>query len=102
MFSRRTFLKTAGATAAIGAVGSFNILKAHAAEDLNWSIHCDLTGPAAEGGKFQGAGFTEYANWVNSNGGIRGRKIALTVNDFDLQGRRCRRQSQEGARTGSG
>jgi branched-chain amino acid transport system substrate-binding protein len=81
MFSRRTFLKTAGATAAIGAVGSFNILKAHAAEDLNWSIHCDLTGPAAEGGKFQGAGFTEYANWINANGGVRGRKIALTVND---------------------
>jgi branched-chain amino acid transport system substrate-binding protein len=81
MFSRRTFLKTAGATAAIGAVGSFNILKAHAAEDLNWSIHCDLTGPAAEGGKFQGEGFTEYANWINANGGIRGRKINLTVND---------------------
>lgn len=81
MHNRRTFLKTAGATAAVGAIGSFGILKAHAAEDLNWSIHCDLTGPAAEGGKFQGEGFTEYANWINANGGIRGRKINLTIND---------------------
>jgi branched-chain amino acid transport system substrate-binding protein len=83
MFSRRKFLKVAGATAAAGAVSSFNIniLRAQAAGDLNWSIHCDLTGPAAEGGKFQGDGFTEYAKWINDQGGIRGRKINLTVND---------------------
>ena len=81
MFSRRRFLKTAGTAAAIGAVGKFSILKAHAADDLNWSIHCDLTGPAAEGGKFQGDGFTEYAKWINEQGGIRGRKINLSVND---------------------
>lgn len=81
MHNRRTFLKAAGATAAVGAFGSLNILKARAAEDLNWSIHCDLTGPAAEGGKFQGDGFTEYTNFINANGGIRGRKINLTIND---------------------
>ena len=81
MHNRRTFLKATAATAAVGAFGSIGILKAQAAEDLNWSIHCDLTGPAAEGGKFQGEGFTEYANWINANGGIRGRKINLTIND---------------------
>ena len=81
MFSRRKFLKAAGATAAVGAVSSFGILRAQAADDLNWSIHCDLTGPAAEGGKFQGEGFTEYANWSNASGGIRGRKINLTIHD---------------------
>lgn len=47
MFSRRKFLKAASATAVVGAVTKFNIGSAHAADDLNWSIHCDLTGPAA-------------------------------------------------------
>lgn len=81
MFSRRNFLKTAGAAAAVGSVSKFSIGRALAADDLNWSIHCDLTGPAAEGGKFQGEGFTAYAKWINANGGIRGRKINLTIND---------------------
>ena len=52
MFNRRNFLQTAGAVAA---VSTFNIRKASAADDLNWSIHCDLTGPAAEGGKTETA-----------------------------------------------
>lgn len=81
MFNRRTFLKAAGATATIGAATSFNIIKAHAADELVWSVHCDLTGPAAEGGKFQGEGFTEYVNLINSQGGIRGRKINLKIAD---------------------
>jgi branched-chain amino acid transport system substrate-binding protein len=83
MLSRRKFLKAAGATAAVGAASGFqiNILRAQNADTLNWSIHCDLTGPAAEGGKFQGEGFTEYAKWINDQGGIRGRKINLSIND---------------------
>lgn len=81
MFSRRKFLKVAGATAGVAAVNSFNIIRAQANDDLNWSIHCDLTGPAAEGGKFQGDGFTAYARWINAQGGIRGRKVNLTIND---------------------
>ena len=81
MLTRRRFLKAAGATAAAGVVTGFNIRTAAAADDLNWSIHCDLTGPAAEGGKFQGDGFTAYAKWINSQGGIRGRKVNLTIND---------------------
>jgi branched-chain amino acid transport system substrate-binding protein len=78
MISRRKFLETAGAAAA---VSTFSIRTARAADSLNWSIHCDLTGPAAEGGKFQGEGFTAYADWINSKGGIRGRKVNLTIND---------------------
>lgn len=81
MFSRRKFLKVAGATASVAAVNSFNIIRAQANDDLNWSIHCDLTGPAAEGGKFQGEGFVEYTKWINDQGGIRGRKINLSVED---------------------
>lgn len=82
MFNRRKFLKAAGATAAIGAASGLNIMKAHAADDeLVWSVHADLTGPAAEGGKFQGEGFTEYVKLINSQGGIRGRKINLKIAD---------------------
>jgi branched-chain amino acid transport system substrate-binding protein len=78
MFTRRTLLKTAAA----GAVAStFNIRTARAEDSLNWSVHCDLTGPAAEGGKFQGDGFTSYAKWINAQGGIRGRKVNVTLND---------------------
>jgi hypothetical protein len=58
MYSRRKFLKTAGAAAA---VSTFGIRTALSADELNWSIHCDLTGPAAEGGKFQADGFTAYS-----------------------------------------
>jgi branched-chain amino acid transport system substrate-binding protein len=78
MIGRRGLLKT---TAAAAAIGTFGIGTARATDDLVWSIHCDLTGPAAEGGKFQGDGFTAYADWINSKGGIRGRKINLTIND---------------------
>jgi branched-chain amino acid transport system substrate-binding protein len=79
MHSRRSFLKTAGAAAAIGTFGI--IRTARAAEDLNWSINCDLTGPASYGGIPQGDGFTSYAEWINANGGIRGRKVNVMVAD---------------------
>lgn len=76
--TRRTFLK---ATAATAIATSFNIGRSNAAEPLNWSIHCDLTGPAAEGGKFQGDGFNAYAKYINDKGGIRGRPVQVTLND---------------------
>jgi branched-chain amino acid transport system substrate-binding protein len=81
MFSRRTFLKVAGATAGAAAASGYGVAVAQGADTLNWSVHCDLTGPAAEGGKFQGEGFTEYVKWINAQGGIRGRMINLTIED---------------------
>ena len=98
MISRRKLLK---ATSAAAVVSTFGIRTASAADDLNWSIHCDLTGPAAEGGKPQGDGFMAYADYINGKGGIRGRKINLTINDFDLQGRRRGCEREEGPRAGS-
>ena len=58
MFNRRKFLKVAGATG-VAAIGGFNMVSARAEDTLNWSVHVDLTGPAAEGGRYQGEGFTE-------------------------------------------
>lgn len=81
MQKRRNFLISAVAaltiTGAAGGIGS-----ALAQEDtINWSVHVDLTGPASYGGIPQGEGFTSYVDWVNSNGGIRGRKIDLQIHD---------------------
>lgn len=81
MLNRRTFVMTASATAGMIAAGSIGKAQAQSADTINWSVHCDLTGPAAEGGKFQGEGFTEYVKWINDQGGIRGRKINLSVED---------------------
>ncbi len=75
---RRSLVLASGAAAA---VTSFGIGRARAAEDINWSIHCDLTGPAAEGGKPQGDGYVAYADWINAKGGIRGRMVKATIND---------------------
>lgn len=81
MLNRRKFLKVAGATAGTTAAVGFGAAFAQGAQTLNWSVHCDLTGPAAEGGRFQGDGFVEYVKWINDQGGIRGRMINLTVED---------------------
>ncbi len=74
---RRSLMLASGAAA----MTSFAIGRARAAEDINWSIHCDLTGPAAEGGKPQGDGYAAYADWINAKGGIRGRMVKATIND---------------------
>ncbi|MBC7634083.1 MAG: ABC transporter substrate-binding protein [Acetobacteraceae bacterium] len=74
---RRSLMLASGAAA----MTSFGIGRARAAEDINWSIHCDLTGPAAEGGKPQGDGYAAYADWINAKGGIRGRMVKATIND---------------------
>ena len=76
--NRRSLLLASGAAASVTA---FGIGRARAADDLIWSIHCDLTGPAAEGGKYQGDGFAAYVEWINAKGGIRGRKVVATIND---------------------
>lgn len=81
MLNRRKFLMVSGATAAAVTTGGIGAVFAQDSDTLNWSVHCDLTGPAAEGGRFQGEGFVEYVKWINEQGGIRGRKINLIVED---------------------
>jgi branched-chain amino acid transport system substrate-binding protein len=83
MQTRRSLLKLSVATTALLAA---NIATpAHAADDLVWSVHVDITGPAAYSGSAEGEGFRAFVAWKNAQGGIRGRKIALTVNDTTFQ-----------------
>lgn len=54
---------------------------AQAKKELVWSVHVDITGPASYSGAQQAAGFKEYVEWKNSQGGIRGHKIRLILTD---------------------
>lgn len=79
MSTRRNFMAALGLVASVGFAGFGGA--ASAQDPLNWSVHVDLTGPAAYGGIPQGQGFKDYVAWKNSQGGIRGRMINLQVDD---------------------
>lgn len=53
--------------------------------ELVWSIHVDMTGPASYSGAAQAASFKDYAEWINAKGGIRGRKVRLILSDTTFQ-----------------
>jgi branched-chain amino acid transport system substrate-binding protein len=80
-FGKRTALKgLLGVTIAT----SFAIPMAFAQkapEPLTWSVNLALTGPLAYSGERQAKGFEEFAEWVNANGGIRGRKLNVVIED---------------------
>ena len=70
----------AGATLAAGT--ALNTRTARAAdEELVFSIHVDLTGPASYSGGKQAEGFKDYVEWINAKGGIRGRKVRMLLSD---------------------
>lgn len=74
---------TRSATVALSiALCAFCSAAAMAAEkELVWSINSDQSGPASYDGKFQAEAFGDYVKWKNEDGGIRGHKIKLVVND---------------------
>ena len=69
------------ALAALGTAMTVGARAARAAEELVWSIHVDLTGPASYSGGQQASGFKDYVEWINAKGGIRGRTVKLLVSD---------------------
>lgn len=73
--TRRTALALAGGALTGGTA------RAQAAADLVWNIQLGLSGASAYAAKFQLAGFTDYVDWKNASGGIRGRKIRLFSED---------------------
>lgn len=66
---------------ALSVCGLASVPAMAANDDLVWSISSDHSGPASYDGKFQAESFKDYVKWKNDNGGIRGRKIKLIVND---------------------
>ena len=83
MFSIKGFIKNflgVVVAMAFAAITSFSA-SAQSKEPLTWSVHLSLTGPLAYSGELQAKGFEEFAQWVNQNGGIRGRKLSVIIDD---------------------
>jgi branched-chain amino acid transport system substrate-binding protein len=80
----KTFMARALAvvsTALALATATVNGAAAQSSDTLYWSVHIGITGPLAYSGKLQAQGFEDFQEWVNKNGGIRGRKISININD---------------------
>jgi branched-chain amino acid transport system substrate-binding protein len=77
--TRRNAITLAGAGAALAVTSSR--AGAQAPAELVWSIQLGLSGASAYAAKFQLAGFTDYVDWKNASGGIRGRRIKLLSED---------------------
>lgn len=58
---------------------------ASAEEDLKFWIPLPLTGPLAVTGQAQQAGWQHAVDWINSEGGIKGRKIAIEYYDDEYK-----------------
>lgn len=82
--NRRLFLNAAGAAAFAAMTG---LGPAHAQEegDLNFWVPLPLTGPLAVTGQAQQVGWQHAVDWINSNGGIEGRKIDIEFYDDEYK-----------------
>lgn len=83
-FTRRQALQmtAAGAFASTTMGGTMSAL---AAEELNFWIPLPLTGPLAVTGQAQQVGWQHAADWINKEGGIKGRKIAASFYDDEYK-----------------
>jgi branched-chain amino acid transport system substrate-binding protein len=58
----------AGALAALAASQAI-------AQDIKFSLQLPLTGPIAFTGQLNQAGWQHAIDWINKNGGVKGRKL---------------------------
>lgn len=65
----------------VGTALSLGLSAPAMAQEIVWSAHLGLTGAGAYAAKFALDGFTDYVEWKNANGGIRGRPIKLLSED---------------------
>ena len=78
-FFTKNLLRIVGAITLVAITSS--VATAQTKEPLTWSVNLSLTGPLAYSGELQAKGFEEFAEWVNQNGGIRGRKLTIITDD---------------------
>lgn len=83
MFNRRKLLKGAAVAAMMAPLGFTGV--ALADDGLNWFVNADLSGPAAYSSAAEAEGIQDFVAWKNAQGGIRGRKINVTVMDTGFQ-----------------
>lgn len=81
--TRRTALALATVAALAGSGGIGPALAAD--EDLKFWIPLPLTGPLAVTGQAQQVGWQHAVDWINKNGGVKGRNIAVTFYDDEYK-----------------
>lgn len=83
MLNRRKLMKGAAVVAMLAPLGFPGA--AFAQEALNWFVNADLSGPAAYSSAAEAEGIQDFVAWKNAQGGIRDRKINVTVMDTGFQ-----------------
>ena len=79
-----TRLRLALLSIVLAALGCFGTAPA-AAQDLKFSVPLPLTGVLAFTGQIQQAAWQHAVDYINKNGGIRGRKIDLSLYDDEYK-----------------
>jgi len=69
---------------ALGAIASLAGTSA-AAQDIKFSLQLPLTGPIAFTGQLNQAGWQHAVDWINKNGGVKGRKLVPIVYDSEYK-----------------
>ena len=56
-----------------------------AAQDIKFSLQLPLTGPVAFTGQLNQAGWQHAIDWINKNGGVKGRKLDPYIYDYEYK-----------------
>lgn len=81
--TRRLALGMAAATMLAG--GALGGTAAFAADALKFSVPLPLTGPLAVTGQAQQVGWQHAVDWINQNGGVKGRNIDVAFYDDEYK-----------------
>lgn len=79
MMSRRTILATSLATLYCGAIPS--TAQTIESDDFVFGMLLPLTGPFAFVSRFHLQAITDYERWINSEGGVAGRRLRVVIED---------------------
>ncbi len=79
---RRQVIALMGATVLAGAFGGVAVAQE---KDLKFWVPLPLTGPLAVTGQAQQVGWRHAVDWINKNGGVKGRNIAIEFYDDEYK-----------------
>ncbi len=79
---RRQVIALMGATVLAGAFGGVAVAQE---KDLKFWVPLPLTGPLAVTGQAQQVGWQHAVDWINKNGGVKGRNIAIEFYDDEYK-----------------
>ncbi|MCR5859934.1 ABC transporter substrate-binding protein [Mesorhizobium sp. J428] len=79
---RRQVIALMGATVLAGALGGAAVAQE---KDLKFWVPLPLTGPLAVTGQAQQVGWQHAVDWINKDGGIKGRNIAIEFYDDEYK-----------------